>query len=41
MKELNKNELFNINGGAVNTLPNFQIYGKIIKFVIGAIKSWF
>lgn len=41
MQELSKNEMLNIEGGAVNTLPNVELPAKILLFIIKTIRSWF
>lgn len=42
MVELKKQELFNIQRGAFpSTFPNFQLYGKIIKWICKTVCSWF
>jgi len=42
MVELKKQELFDIQGGAFpSTFPNFQLYGKIFKWIYKTIRSWF
>ena len=40
MKNLFDDEIINIQGKVVNTLPNFEIYSKIILFIFNMIKSW-
>lgn len=41
MLKLTNQELINIYGGAISTLPNFKNYKKLIKFLSKLIKSWF
>lgn len=42
MQELSVNEMLNIHGGsAITTLPNFQNYAKLFKFIFKTIRSWF
>lgn len=41
MLNLTNEELTNIYGGAISTLPNFENYAKLFKFIFKSIKSWF
>ena len=42
MQHLNNSELMNIDGGAIDvSLPNFDAYIKMFKWIYKTIKSWF
>ena len=41
MQILSSNELLDISGGSITTLPNFQNYIKLFKFIFKTVKSWF
>ncbi|HPE14484.1 MAG TPA: hypothetical protein PLT65_01415 [Bacilli bacterium] len=41
MLTLTNEELVNISGGAISTLPNFKNYQKLFKWIYKTIRSWF
>lgn len=41
MTLLNNNELLNISGGAITSLPNFDNYIKLFKWIFKKVSSWF
>lgn len=40
MRSLKNEELMNIYGGAISTLPNFNAYIKLFKWICKTVKSW-